>query len=152
MTNYNFLYEDFESHIASNFKLKVIMQYDVDDAYFFEIKTITINRSNPWKHRFYSLLHEFGHFIIMQDKEKYDKTYPKSKTNRTTRKDIISIVSEEIRAWDVGREYLETNMGVDIDQKYFNRLKTNCVMSYIVTSLNDAYGKKIDVSKININS
>ena len=149
MSDYNFLYEDFERHIVSNFNIKVIMQYDSNDAFFSELNMITINKSNPWKHRFYSLLHEFGHFIVLQNKESYSKNYPKSLKGKTSRKDVISIIAEEIDAWHTGRDYTETVLNINIDQEYFNRMKTNCVMTYVVSSLKEVYGKRIDLNNVN---
>lgn len=149
MFDYKFLYGDFESHITSNFNIKVVMQYDSNDAFFSELLLITINKSNPWKHRFYSLLHEFGHFIVSRNRELYEKNYPKSVKGKTTRQDVISTVSEEIDAWNSGRDYIVIVLNVSIDQEYFDRLKTNCVMTYVVSTLKEVYGKRIDLNNVN---
>jgi hypothetical protein len=150
LNDYKKLYSKLEFHLNCYFKTKVYLKYDTEDQYFKSLNTITINKSNSWKHRFYALTHELGHVIIdTNETEKY-YSYPSSKykSSRYSRKDAISTITEEYDAWNYGRKYIQQSLNVVIDKDYFDNLKTNCLMSYVVDSLERVYGKQININYI----
>ena len=150
MNDYKKLYSNLEFHLNCYFKTKVYLKYDTEDQYFNSLNTIIINKSNPWKHRFYALSHELGHVIIDSNESEKYYSYPVNRINssRYTRKDAISIITEEYDAWKYGRQYIQQNLNVVIDKDYFDKLKTNCLMTYVVDSLEKVYGKKININFI----
>lgn len=150
MNNYKDLYEKLSFHLNCYYKTKVHLRYDSEDQYFSSFNTIFINRNNPWKHRFYALTHELGHVLIESNPDEKYYSYPESKTKRFSRKDAIGVITEEYDAWKLGRQYIQYHLNVDIDKEYYDKLKTNCLMTYVVDSLQKVYGKQIDINCINI--
>ena len=151
MNKYKNLFINLSNHIKEKFNTNTVLKYDIEDSYYWAISTITINRSNPWKHRFYALVHELGHIIIDSDENEKYYAYPsQNDTSRYSRKDAVAIISEELDAWKYGRIYIQNMFNVEIDKEYFDKLKTNCIMSYVVDSLEKVYGKQIDLSCVKV--
>ena len=144
--NYELLFYDLQEHLEDYFDVKTILKYDSEDACYYSLSTIIINKNNPWKHRFYALVHELGHIIIDDDKKEKYFAYPIQDSTKFTRKNAIALVTEEADAWKYGRKYIQEKLNVDLDKDYYDKLKTNCLMSYIVESLQKVYGKQINLN------
>lgn len=151
MNDYRYLFQELSIHIEEFFNNDIVLRYDSEDSYFSAINTIIINKSNPWKHRFYALLHELGHVLIdTNEKEKYYAYPSQNNTSRYSRKDAIATITEESDAWKYGRQYVQNFFNIEIDKEYYDKLKTNCMMSYVVDSLEKVYGKQIDLSCVKV--
>ena len=104
-----------------------------------DILTIFINSSCWPETRFYTLLHELGHIIISEDPKSFISENPMyvhaSATFNDGRKERakayrVSLISEEIEAWRIGKR-MATSLGLYLDDKKYNKHMTESVMSYI---------------------
>ena len=89
--------------------------------------------------RFYTLLHELGHIMISEDAETFENENPMyvhaSASMNDGRRERgkayrVSLVSEEIEAWKIGRRVANT-LGLYIDDDKYNKHMTDSVMTYI---------------------
>lgn len=89
--------------------------------------------------RFYTLLHELGHIMISEDAETFANENPmyvhaSASLNDGRRERAkayrVSLVSEEIEAWKIGRRVAKT-LGLYIDDDKYNKHMTESVMTYI---------------------
>jgi len=116
--------------------IDVIVDSEYEDAYWSDVKQITISSKNRIENRLYSLLHECGHALVRTNKTSFAKQYPAhadisyDKRVTNSRKYKVSIIEEEVEAWKRGLR-LAKRLGIDIDEYKYNKLKTKCLMSYI---------------------
>lgn len=108
---------------------------DAEDRLDFESTTIHINSRQHAENRFYTLLHECGHLLISNSCEQFQKDHPVyafSVDSRRSRGKAyqVSLVAEEIEAWKRGRR-LASRLGLYINDKKFNNVMSECVMTYI---------------------
>ena len=108
---------------------------DADDQVDFEKKTIHIDTRQHAESRFYTLLHECGHMLISQTARQFAIDHPMyafSSDIRSSKSKAyqVSLVAEEIGAWKRGRR-LAKRFGLEVNDEKFNRIMTDCVMSYI---------------------
>jgi hypothetical protein len=80
-----------------------------DNAYFPELGIITINTRQNLSSRYYSMLHEVGHYLLRQQNDfstKYliDHNFSSSHKNKR-----IDVLREEVAAWDRALEFAQTN-------------------------------------------
>jgi len=116
--------------------IDVIIDNEYEDAYWSDVKQITISSKNKIENRLYSLLHECGHALIRTNKDNFSKQYPahaevnydKRKTN--SRKYKVSVLEEEVEAWKRGLR-LARRLKIHVNEEKYNKLKTKCLMSYI---------------------
>jgi hypothetical protein len=86
--------------------------------------------------KFYTALHEIGHVIIYENSDQFDRDYPmyvnpENYRNWGSKKHRVSVVAEEIEAWKYGRQ-LARDLDLFIDDLKYDKLMTECVMSYLV--------------------
>ena len=108
---------------------------DAEDRLEFEDKSIHINSRQHAESRFYTLLHECGHLLISQTATQFQKDHPVYAMSYDIRRSRskayqVSLVAEEIEAWKRGRR-LAKRMGFYVDNIKFDKIMTDCVMSYI---------------------
>lgn len=113
----------------------VVCYTDADDKLEFEEKRIHIDSRQHAENRFYTLIHECGHLLISQTANQFQKDHPMYATSSDSRRCRskayqVSLIAEEIEAWKRGRR-LANRMGLFINDNKFDRIMTNCVMSYI---------------------
>lgn len=90
-------------------KVRIEFGADVDNAYFPITNTISINTRQNIKSRYYSLLHEVGHYLLRQQHDfstKYLVDHTFSVKNKNMRLDVLR---EEIAAWDKALEFIQLN-------------------------------------------
>lgn len=109
------------------------------NKYLPEDKVIVINKTQNTTKKLLILLHECGHYLIDQSKDKNSTNYNKkygngydfsddNKKNKTiTHK--IDILSEEIEAWNRGYS-LALRLKLSIDKDKFDREKATSVKTY----------------------
>ena len=108
---------------------------DADDRLEFETKRIHIDSRQHAESRFYTLLHECGHLLISQTAGQFADDHPMyafSTDNRSSKSKAyqVSLVAEEIEAWKRGRR-LARRLDLTINDTKFDRIMTDCVLSYI---------------------
>jgi hypothetical protein len=80
-----------------------------ENAYFPEPNIITINTRQNLKSRYYSMLHEMGHYLLRQQSDfstKYLVDHSFSSKNKDRR---IDVLREEVAAWDKAYEFTKAN-------------------------------------------
>lgn len=111
---------------------------ELEDQLDFESKTISINSRQHAENRYYTLIHECGHLLISYSSEQFQEDHPvyafsgDIKTSRSKAYQV-SLVAEEIEAWKRGRR-LAKRLGLHVDDAKFDKIMTNCVMSYITNA------------------
>ena len=111
---------------------------NLEDQYLADDRLIKINTANSREHRFYALLHECGHYLIMKTSSNFVRDMPMYKgfyggaDGRTARSKAyhVSLVAEEIEAWRRGRA-LARRLDLSIDNERYDNLMAKCVYSYI---------------------
>lgn len=113
--------------------------HTVDDEMNPNAKCVTINARQGEEKQLYSLLHECGHILIQSNEIRYNQKFPaQAKRNcylshrqlEKSKKYKIDVISEEIEAWDRGKN-LATRLGIYIDEIKFNAVKAECVYTYV---------------------
>lgn len=120
---------------VSSKKYKVVCYTDADDRLDFETKTIYVDSRQHAESRFYTLLHECGHLLISQTASQFEADHPMyafSCDNRSSKSKAyqVSLVAEEIEAWKRGRR-LAKRLNLKVNDTKFDRIMTDCVLSYI---------------------
>jgi hypothetical protein len=108
---------------------------DAVDQVDFEKKIVHIDSRQHAESRFYTLLHECGHILISQTARQFAIDHPMyafSSDIRSCKSKAyqVSLVAEEIEAWKRGRR-LAKRFGLGVNDEKFNRIMTDCVISYI---------------------
>jgi len=119
--------------LKKNYKVKCYTS--ADDRLDFDSRTIHIDSRQHAENRFYTLVHECGHLLIANSSTQFQKDHPvyaSSCDSRRVRSKAyqVSLVAEEIEAWKRGRR-LASRLELYIDDEKFNKVMTNCVMTYI---------------------
>jgi len=111
-----------------------VVQYtDAEDSVYYDSKEILINSRKHIESRFYTLLHECGHILVNDNR---DRLYTLSREtqavmgHKPARKRRIAVLSEEVEAWKRG-ERLAARLGLEIDEEKFDLCRTNALMSYV---------------------
>lgn len=119
-------------------KLAVLIKNDTS-KFLADERTIIINKNKSTTGKLHTLLHECGHFLIDQAKEKNTTVYnakfgngyeffDDNKKNKTvTHK--IDVLSEEIEAWNRGYS-LALRLNLNIDKESFDKDKASAVKTY----------------------
>jgi len=136
-----------EEYLLNKHDIKVkISRKAQTSAWFPRLKLIIIDEKMQWKNRLHTLAHELGHVLINEDSSS-KSLFHNNNTTIKTKKQIVSTLNEEIMAWNLGKNFLIDNK-IYFDITSFEHLMTECVMSYVKNSLDEVYGKRIDVSYI----
>ncbi len=137
-------------HLSFRYDLDVILKPFEEDAYYPNMDKIYINSNNQWRDRLIALIHESGHVLIdfNQGEVKNMKSNLSSYSEHIkSKKQLVSLLNEEITAWNVGKK-LAMELGIKFDHMRMDEVSTNCIMSYVKSSLQDVYGSTIDISCI----
>ena len=113
----------------------VVLNSGAKDEVIWDLAKIVINKNYKWETRYYSLLHEIGHIVISENKESFSYDYPfyveVDKAGRKSNLYKLSTIGEEIEAWKFGRSIGDKELHHFINYDKYDKLMTECVMSYI---------------------
>lgn len=108
---------------------------DKGDEVVWDSNCIMINKNHKWETRYYSLLHEIGHILVAEDKKQFLYDYPLyieyQTRGRKSHAYRVSTIGEEIEAWKKGRVLGDKVFNHFINYDKYNKLMTDCVMSYV---------------------
>jgi len=110
---------------------KVVLSQKKEDMFCNGV--ITLNQNHTPEVLYYSLLHEMGHAWLLTCDPNYEEKYKelaKKPRRYSTMTYKIARLKEEIEAWDVGLTFIEA-MSLPINRKNFERLRSECISSYI---------------------
>lgn len=114
--------------------LKVL--YGNEDCCFPSLSLISINNSQNYKNRTYTLLHEIGHIEIYKNRNEWQKSFSIFSSDCTdgrvkrSKKYQVSLIAEEIDAWRIGMSIAE-EVGIFIDKEEYINMMNSCVFTYI---------------------
>lgn len=100
-----------------------------DNAYFPIPNIIAINTRQNIYSRYYSLLHETGHYLLRQKADfstKYLVDHSMGSKNKESR---IDVLREEVAAWDTALQFAEDN-SFDVDNKKWNHYSKKFIYQY----------------------
>lgn len=89
--------------------LKITFSSDGENAYFPLTNEIRINSKQNIASKYYTLLHEVGHYLLRQQSDfssKYLVDHSLGSKNKNSR---IDVLREEIVAWDKALQFAEDN-------------------------------------------
>lgn len=135
-----------------DYNVDVKINYKTDQNFWMpKLNTIIITGQKSWKRRVNFILHEIGHVINDNAKGPIAKSMVMHDYHSSSRSKLhfISVVNEELRAWNSGKEYAIKNE-LPFDIVSYNKETTNCVMSYVKYGLQNVYGNDINIDFINI--
>jgi len=117
--NYNLSFQILKKWCEQN-DLNIILKPKIENFVLFE--NIFINKNLSYKHKFFILMHEIGHFInIKNNLENYSKN---KKNNKTL------ILLNEVYAWDKGIELCKS-LNIDFLENDFYYYKHKYLTNYL---------------------
>jgi hypothetical protein len=97
--------------------VKITFAPDSVNAYFPVLNEIVVNSKQNYSSRYYTILHETGHFLLRQQSDfssKYLLDHSHGSKNKSSR---IDVLREEIAAWDKALQFVqESNLPHDKDR------------------------------------
>jgi len=107
---------------------------DAYDATFWLLKEIHINSRNHAKRRLYTLLHECGHVLVDDNRDRIHRLsrecHHLAGSRIRSKRKRIALVSEEYEAWKRG-ERLARRLKIRIDTDKFDTFRAESLMSYV---------------------
>ncbi len=112
----------------------VVTQFtDAEDSVCYNTQEVLINTRKHIESRFYTLLHECGHILINDNRDRLYKLSRETQAcwgHKPHRSKRIAVLSEEVEAWKRG-ERLAKKLGLKIRENRFDAARTNALMSYV---------------------
>jgi len=108
----------------------------VEDSIVYEDLKIFINTLSRIEYRFYTLLHECGHYLLFENSKVFLETYPIFPSNvedgRVERsvKYKVCLIAEELKAWEKGWR-LAHQLNLPVDQKKYHHCMVDALWTYI---------------------
>jgi hypothetical protein len=111
------------------------IEYETDaaDALYRDGKVVIINSRKHAEKRLYVLLHECGHVLINNAKDRVYALSRETETvmgKRVSRKRRVAVITEELEAWKRG-EKLARRLGIEINEEKFDKIKADAIISYV---------------------
>ena len=139
---YKWLYQiDMIHEVLENKGFNLVEKTDADDRVEFEEghKAVFVNSRCHPETRFYTMLHELGHILVSEDQQTFSREHPMYVHSEDIPHDgrrerskayKVSLVSEEIAAWKLGRRFAKT-LGLYVDDKKYDKHMPENIMSHI---------------------
>lgn len=80
-----------------------------ENAYFPEPNIISVNTRQNMKSRYYSMLHEVGHYLLRQEEDFSTKYLLDHSFSNRSKDKRIDVLREEIAAWDKAYSFIQEN-------------------------------------------
>ncbi len=144
MNDYKKNYLTFKDHLINKYNFKITYNSCGNSYYFKNLKIISVNKKLSYKNKYYVLIHEFGHYIV--DEINKESLY-EIKSDKLSKTKFIYSISNEINAWQRGKEYINKN-NFFYNEKDFQKFSTQCLMSYVKNGLIKIYDSKININII----
>jgi hypothetical protein len=112
---------------------KVYMGSDAQDSVQYGPKRIYLNSRQHIQNRLYALLHECGHILVNDNRDRvYKLSYQATGEGRVrpSKQKRVAILAEEFEAWKRG-ERLAARLGVEINIEKYDQERTKAIMSYV---------------------
>ena len=118
--------------------VKVEVASDGENAFFPLTNTIRVNSKQNFNSRYYTLLHEIGHYLLRQENdfsEKYLEDVTRHSANKENR---IDVLREEIVAWEKCLEFAEKN-NFFVDKTQWKKYSKKYIYQYALWTVNPRY-------------
>lgn len=115
------------------------------NGYFYEDDVITITNNQSLTSKFYTLLHEAGHFLLKNRDDRFVQPDRRNMT-RLSQARRVKILHEEFLAWDEGLK-LAKELNLYIDQKQWERVSYKHLYDYVKWSHKPLEFKKENASE-----
>ena len=115
--------------------LKITFSSHGDNAYYPILNEIVINTKQNLTSRYYSLLHETGHYLLRQKSDfssKYLIDHTFGSRNKNSR---IDVLREEVAAWDKAVEFAEQN-NFQIEKSKMDYYSKKFIYQYALWTVN----------------
>ena len=147
-SNFKESFEYIEDYLLTNFNVKVKLSDKNETSMWFpNLNLIIIQDKFVWRNRLNILSHELGH-VLLDRKSNLKNVIPDMYfSSSRSKKQAVSMLNEEITAWNLGKEFLLENK-IYFDPVSHNKTMNNCIMSYMKFCLQKVYGENIDIDII----
>ena len=111
----------------------VRMYTDACDSVQWSVKEVHINTRQHAENRLYALLHECGHILIEDNRDRLYQLSCQVSTDSPlypSREKRVALLAEEFEAWKRG-ERLAHRLGIQISVEKYDAQRTHSLMSYI---------------------
>lgn len=108
-----------------------------DNAYYPEPNIIAINTRQNIKSKYYSLLHEVGHYLLRQEKDFSTKYLVDQTFSVKTKNKRIDVLREEVVAWEKAYEFAVNNE-FPIEKDKWDFYSKKFIYQYAVWVINPA--------------
>lgn len=125
-----------KKHVKLDFGGKVIEKRNIDHCFMPSFNFICINKNTNNKKKFYLLVHEIGHMINSLKKIEYETEHP---NNSYTKIISSNVLTNEVMAWEEGKNLLN-DLKIEYDNLYFQKIKAECINTYVLSSIENIYG------------
>lgn len=115
--------------------LKITFSSEGDNAFYPILNEISVNTRQNVYSKYYSLLHEVGHYLMRQRADfstKYLVDHTFGSKNKSSR---IDVLREEIVAWDTALQFAEDNE-FQIDKKKWDHYSKKFIFQYALWTVN----------------
>lgn len=104
----------------------------IQECVSFNGMSVFINSNNRKERRLYTLLHECGHILVNDNRDRLQQVsaYVTPDCGRSTKSERVAALAEEYDAWKRG-ERLANRLNINLDYEKFDKLRDHCIMSYI---------------------
>ena len=99
------------------------------NGFFYEDDLIAISNRQPLLSRFYTLLHEAGHFVLRSRDDRFKNSVRSNR--RKSKSKRVDVVHEEFLAWDMGLQ-LARELGLYVDADTWVNFSRRHLYDYIV--------------------
>lgn len=99
------------------------------NGFFYEDDLITITNKQSLSSKFYTLLHEAGHYILKEEDKRFEHPERKNLT-RVNKPKRMKILHEEFLAWDRGRTLAE-KLNLYVDPEQWERVSYKHLYDYV---------------------
>mgnify|MGYP006281825395 CR=1 FL=1 len=106
-----------------------------DNSYYPEPNLIRINTRQNMKSRYYSLLHEVGHYLLRQQSDFSTKYLLDHSFSSRTKDRRVDVLREEIAAWDKAMEFIEVN-GYPFEKERWDHYSKKFIYQYAMWVVN----------------
>lgn len=123
------------NYIKEKYGIKVVSKPGVEVCYVDSNKTICIDKNLSNNKKIILLAHEIGHAINTKNGLEYELNI----NSKMSKIQSSKLLTNEIMAWETGKNILkETN--VNFCDYEFEKVKSNCINTYVLSSVESIYG------------
>jgi len=122
-------------YAREKYGISVVSKPGIEVCYVDSNKTICINKNLSNSKKVILLAHEIGHAINTKNGLEYEL----SASNKMSKIQSSKLLTNEIMAWETGKNILKETKA-SFDNNEFEKVKSNCINTYVLSSIENIYG------------